>query len=143
MRKMRAQSEDHNNEVDEINKGHLSQMMKEREKHCHLYSLQTNFKNLQEKQEQNTEVIADQRNEINILLKKVQKYAPKEFNDYPATAMVNKPFDYSIWKLTREAESDEQLISQLKKQRTADLQQQQILIKKNQSLRDYVSTLKE
>ena len=61
-------------------------------------------------------MVADQRNQINIMVQKVCKYAPKEFNDYPATAMINKPFDYSIWKLTREAESDEKLIKQLRQQ---------------------------
>ena len=85
-------------------------MLKEREKHIHLYSLQAEFDNLQVKYDQRQEVIADQRNEINIMVKKVCKYAPKEFNDYPASVMSNKPFDYSIWKLTREAESDEQRI---------------------------------
>ena len=85
-------------------------MLDEREKHCHLYSLQTNFENLQLRYAQKQEVIVDQRNEINLLLKKVNKFCPKEFSDYPAEVMGNKPIDHTVWKLTREADSDDQLI---------------------------------
>lgn len=83
------------------------QVLNERDKHCHLYSVQTDNESLLSKHEENLRAIADQRYEINLLLKKVHKYSPKEFSDYPSDVMASKPIDLTVWKLTREAESDE------------------------------------
>jgi hypothetical protein len=56
------------------------------------------------------ECIALQRNEINTLITRLSKYARREFKDYPLAVGNNEVHDPLIWRLTREAETDEKLI---------------------------------
>ena len=134
LEEMRAQEAESIVEVDDINEKHKIQMLNERDQHCHLYSVKSTLENLQLKHNQAQEVIADQRNEINIMVKKVCKYAPKEFSDYPVAGQANKPLDLTTWKLTREAESDEKLIQQLREEKAAVVKGHRTESKKNMAL---------
>jgi hypothetical protein len=49
----------------------------------------------------------DQREEINILLTRLAKYAPREVSDYPKAMITNGSLDPHVWKLTRKATTDE------------------------------------
>jgi hypothetical protein len=49
------------------------------------------------------------------LLTRLGKYTKNELKDYPKEHIVNGQYDPVIWKLTREAETDEKLIEKLRK----------------------------
>ena len=60
--------------------------------------------------------IALQRKEINLLLTRLHKYAPREIGEYPKCLLVNGIPDPEMWKLTRAAETDEETIKKLQKE---------------------------
>jgi hypothetical protein len=79
-----------------------------------------------------------QRNEINILITRISKYAPREFKDYPLPIANGQLHDHLIWSLTREAETDEKLIDELKAQIKTVLQENIKL--KSESIQDKMIT---
>ena len=95
---------------------HTETMLKEREGHCHLYALKHDFEQAKPKLIEKDETIAAQRKEIIFLVTRLAKYAPREFKGHPKCLYKNGIPDYAMWKLTREAETDEALIKSLREQ---------------------------
>jgi hypothetical protein len=61
----------------------------------------------------------DQRNEINVMLTRLAKYAPQEVSNYPKNMIVDGKLDPQVWKLTRKAATDQDLIGDLEEKLTA------------------------
>jgi hypothetical protein len=72
-----------------------------------------------------------QRDEIHILLTRLAKYAPREVAEYPKNMIVNGNLDPYVWKLTRKASTDEELIKTLESQLEAKNKQVQEISKEN------------
>jgi hypothetical protein len=88
-------------------------MLKEREAHVSLYHEKAMYESTRQKLHNQMICTRDQRNEINILLTRLAKYAKRELSDYPENLLENGKHDPIMWKLTRRAKTDEDMIEQL------------------------------
>jgi hypothetical protein len=58
-------------------------MFEERENHCHLYGIEPKYQAALKTIEEKEVVIKDQRDNINIMLYKINRYHKLELKDYP------------------------------------------------------------
>jgi hypothetical protein len=98
------------------NDQHLKRVLKERERHLQLYSIEAEADSLRSKNESHWNTIIEQRDEIKALLVRISKYAPTEFSDTQRSLAPGQTIDLVTWQLTREAATDEALIAQLREQ---------------------------
>ena len=92
---------------------HMDRLFEEREDHCKLYGIDAKFQSAEKKIKEQQDTIVFQRDELNIMLERINKYHKLELKDYPADLRKAEKLNLDLWVLTREAKSDKEIIHDL------------------------------